>query len=112
MERYIYKICTRRLWQEAEQAGIFIGAEIDIRDGYIHFSSKAQTAETLALHFAGQPDLLLMEIDTQNLEIKWEPSRGGQLFPHLYDNLPLQNITAIWPILLDANDVHILPERR
>lgn len=109
MDRYIYKICARPLWQDAEQAGVFTGAEIDIKDGYIHFSSQSQIAETLALHFASQPDLLLIEVDSTALEIAWEPSRGGQLFPHLYDSLPLAAVHAVWPLALDANGVHILP---
>ncbi len=64
MDRYIYKICARPQWQQAEQAGVFTGAEIDIKDGYIHLSSQSQIAETLALHFTNQPDLLLIEVDS------------------------------------------------
>jgi len=109
MDRYIYKICARPLWQAAEQAGVFTGAEIDIRDGYIHLSSQSQIAETLALHFTSQPDVLLIEVDSAHLEIKWEPSRGGQLFPHLYASLPMQAVSAVWPLALDAKGVHILP---
>ncbi|MGB2487281.1 MAG: DUF952 domain-containing protein [Candidatus Puniceispirillaceae bacterium] len=109
MDRYIYKICARPQWQAAKQAGVFTGAEIDIKDGYIHFSSQSQIAETLALHFTSQPDVLLIEVDSEPLEIKWEPSRGGQLFPHLYASLPMQAVSAVWPLELDANGIHILP---
>ena len=109
MDRYIYKICARPLWQAAEQAGVFTGAEIDVGDGYIHFSSQSQIAETLALHFTSQPYVLLIEVDSAHLEIKWEPSRGGQLFPHLYASLPMQAVSAVWPLALDAKGVHILP---
>jgi len=109
MHRYIYKIATRPLWEEAEQRGVFSGAEIDIRDGYIHFSSRDQVAETLALHFAGQLDLVLVEVDTAHLDIKWEPSRGGQLFPHLYGVLPLEPVRTVWPLSLDTHGQHILP---
>lgn len=109
MDKYIYKICGRPQWQQAEQAGVFTGAEIDIKDGYIHFSSQSQIAETLALHFTNQPDLLLIEVDSAPLEIKWEPSRGGQLFPHLYASLPLTAVSAVWPLALDTNGIHILP---
>ena len=109
MHRYIYKIAARTLWNEAEQRGVFSGAEIDIRDGYIHFSSQDQVAETLALHFAGQSDLVLVEVDTARLDIKWEPSRGGQLFPHLYGKLPLEPVGTVWPLALDTNGEHILP---
>ena len=109
MHRYIYKIAAHTLWNEAEQKGFFSGAEIDIRDGYIHFSSQDQVAETLALHFAGQSDLVLVEVDTARLDIKWEPSRGGQLFPHLYGKLPLEPVGTVWPLALDTNGEHILP---
>lgn len=109
MHRYIYKIAARTLWNEAEQRGVFSGAEIDIRDGYIHFSSQDQVAETLALHFAGQSDLVLVEVDTARLDIKWEPSRGGQLFPHLYGRLPLEHVRTVRPLTLDTNGEHILP---
>ena len=109
MHRYIYKIAARTLWNEAEQRGVFSGAEIDIRDGYIHFSSQDQVAETLALHFAGQSDLVLVEVDTARLDIKWEPSRGGQLFPHLYGRLPLELVRTVRPLALDTNGEHILP---
>ena len=97
MDRYIYKICARLQWQAAEQAGVFTGAEIDIKDGYIHFSSQSQIAETLALHFISQPDLLLIEVDGEPLEIKWEPSRGGQLSP-IFCSLPMQMVSAVWPL--------------
>lgn len=110
MSRYIYKICEAALWQEAEKTGVFTGAGIDIQDGYIHFSTAAQSAETLALHFAGQEGLCFVEIDTSVLDIKWEASRSGQLFPHLYAPLPLSAVTTHWHLTLDANGVHILPE--
>ena len=109
MSRYIYKICPTALWQEAEATGIFTGAGIDIQDGYIHFSTAAQSAETLALHFTGQQGLSFVEIDTSVLDIKWEASRGGQLFPHLYAPLPLSAVTNHWQLALDQNRVHILP---
>ena len=99
----LYKIAARTLWNEAELKGVFSGAEIDIRDGYIHFSSQDQVAETLALHFAGQSDLVLVEVDTARLDIKWERSRGGQLFPHLYGKLPLEPVRTVWPLALDIN---------
>jgi len=109
LHHYIYKIAARPLWEEAEQRGVFSGAEIDIRDGYIHFSSQDQVAETLALHFAGQSDLVLVEVDTAHLDIKWEPSRGGQLFPHLYSELPFEPVRTVWPLALNARGQHILP---
>ena len=110
MSRYIYKICDADLWQEAETAGVFTGAGIDIQDGYIHFSTAEQSAETLALHFAGQDGLCFVQVDTTMLDIKWEASRGGQLFPHLYTDLPLSAVTHCWHLALDCEGIHILPD--
>lgn len=106
----IYKICPMDLWHEAEKAGQFRGAGIDLQDGYIHFSTFAQSAETLALHFSGQTDLYLIEVSIEELDIIWEESRGGQLFPHLYDALPLSSVTQKWPLPLDENGAHQLPK--
>ena len=85
----IYKILPASLWIEAQQAGVFRGAAIDLTDGYIHFSTAEQAAETAAKHFAGQTDLVLLQVDSDALGegLKWEPSRGGALFPHLYAEL-------------------------
>lgn len=82
----IYKICPETLWREAEAAGRFAGAAIDLSDGYIHFSTGAQLRETAARHFAGQQGLLLIAVDDTSLgdAMRYEPSRGGALFPHLY----------------------------
>ena len=75
----LYKICPASLWHEAERLGRFRGSEVDIRDGFIHFSTAAQAAETAAKHFAGQRDLLLLHVDAASLgaALTWEPSRGG-----------------------------------
>ena len=110
MHRYIYKILDRKLWQEAETAGVFVGAGIDLQDGYIHFSDANQARETAKLHFAGQDNLVLLQIDTSELTIEWEPSRGGQLFPHLYGILPVANVTRVWPLSLGADGLHIFPD--
>jgi uncharacterized protein (DUF952 family) len=112
MHRFIYKICARPLWEYAEKTGVFMGAEIDLTDGYIHLSTDQQVAQTLSLHFAGQTDLLLIEVDANGLDITWETSRGGQLFPHLYDSLSLSAVSAIWPLALGSNSMHILPPLR
>jgi uncharacterized protein (DUF952 family) len=110
--RIIYKICPAALWAEAESGGVFQGAAIDLADGYIHFSTAAQVAETAARHFAGQTGLVLVALDAQTLEasLRWEPSRGGQLFPHLYGPLPLSAVIWTKPLPLDANGRHRLPE--
>lgn len=98
----IYKICPSALWREAEHAGVFAGSPDDRRDGYIHFSTADQLVETAAKHFAGQHDLLLLAVDTAALgeALKWEPSRGGALFPHLYGALPLAAVTSVGPLRL------------
>lgn len=106
----IYKICPAALWREAERDGVFRGAPVDLQDGYIHFSSAAQVAETAAKHFAGQENLLLIHVDTARLgdRLKWEPSRGGALFPHLYGALDLDAVTKIESLPLGP-DGHVFP---
>jgi uncharacterized protein (DUF952 family) len=107
----IYKICPATLWRAAERAGIFHGSEIDFRDGFIHFSTAAQAAETAARHFAGQRDLVLVAVDAAALgaRLKWEPSRGGALFPHLYGALDLAAVRRVDPLPLGP-DGHVFPE--
>lgn len=108
----IYKICPATLWAEAEAKGRFGGAPVDLADGYIHFSTAAQLAETAAKHFAGQEGLLLIAVDDSRLgaALRYEPSRGGALFPHLY--APLDPKAARWiaPLLLRADGSHAFPE--
>jgi uncharacterized protein (DUF952 family) len=106
----LYKICPASLWREAERQGVFRGSEVDRRDGFIHFSTAAQAAETAAKHFAGQDDLLLVAIDSARLgdALKWEPSRGGALFPHLYADLDLAAVTRVESLPLGP-DGHRFP---
>ncbi|MBV8756535.1 MAG: DUF952 domain-containing protein [Deltaproteobacteria bacterium] len=96
----IYKIATRAQWQAAEATGVFTGAPVDVADGYIHFSTAEQLPETLAKHFAGQRDLLLIAVEADALgeALRWEPSRGGALFPHLYAPLPVAAAVRITEI--------------
>ncbi|MBX3526729.1 MAG: DUF952 domain-containing protein [Rhodoblastus sp.] len=104
----IYKIVSTDAWRAAEAAGVFAGAPVDLADGFIHFSTAAQVAETAAKHFAGQTDLLLVAVDGAVLgdALKWEPSRGGALFPHLY--APLDPRAALWasPLPLGPDGRH------
>ena len=95
----IYKICTATEWREAERAGRYGGSAVDHRDGFIHFSTAEQAAETAARHFAGQHGLVLVSVDADALgsALKWEPSRGGALFPHLYGDLPLAHVRRVRP---------------
>jgi uncharacterized protein (DUF952 family) len=107
---YIYKICPADIWEKAEKDGVFSGAGIDLIDGFIHFSTQTQTAETLRLHFAGVSDLKLVRIDADTLDIVWEESRGGQLFPHLYGSIPISKVIAVYDLPLGNDGVHILPD--
>ena len=107
----IYKICPAALWREAERNGAFRGSEVDLRDGFIHFSSAAQVGETAAKHFAGQHGLVLVHVDAAKLrnKLKWEPSRGGALFPHLYGELDLAAVSRVEPLPLGPDGTHQLP---
>ncbi len=110
--RIIYKICPQLLWRKAEKAGFFVGAPIDIQDGYLHFSTAEQVRETAARHFAGQRDLLLIAIDADSLgeALRYEPSRGGDLFPHLYAHLPLSAVRWVKPLPLGKDGQHVFPD--
>jgi uncharacterized protein (DUF952 family) len=111
MSQPIYKICPQALWREAERAGRFDGAPVDRADGFIHFSTGAQVRETAARHFAGQSDLLLITVDPDALgqDLRWEPSRGGALFPHLYGYLPMSAVRAVAPLPLGSDGSHTFP---
>lgn len=111
MSHTIYKIVPALLWREAEREGTFRGAPVDHLDGFIHFSTREQVVETAARHFAGQHDLLLAAIDAGALgdALKWEPSRGGALFPHLYGPLPMRAVKWMRPLLVGADGLHIFP---
>ncbi|WP_298743589.1 DUF952 domain-containing protein [uncultured Brevundimonas sp.] len=87
----VYKLVGRTEWAAARAAGAYAGSEVDRADGYIHLSTAAQLAETARRHFAGRADLVLVAVDPAALggALRWEPSRGGDLFPHLYQPLPL-----------------------
>jgi len=112
MDRTIYKICPETLWRAAESAGIFHGAGIDVADGYIHFSTAGQAVETAAKHFRGQRDLVLVAVDALRLGqmLRWEPSRGGALFPHLYAPLELSAVKWVRPLPLGADGSHDFPD--
>jgi len=107
----LFKICPNSLWRQAERAGVFRGSEVDRRDGFIHFSTAAQVKETAARHFAGQSDLLLVSVDSAKLgsRLKWEPSRAGVLFPHLYGDLDLTVVHKIEALPLGEDGQHIFP---
>lgn len=107
----IYKICPAPLWRAAEARGLFDGSSIDRQDGFIHFSTAAQAAETAACYFAGEADLLLIAVDADQLgpDLRHEPSRGGDLFPHLYGTLDLAAVLWVKPLPLGPDARHSFP---
>jgi uncharacterized protein (DUF952 family) len=108
----IYKLCPSSLWHEAEAAGVFRGMPIDFQDGYIHFSTGTQVRETARLHFAGQEDLVLVAVDAVPLgeALKYEASRGGDLFPHLHAPLDLAAVLFVKPLPLGPDGRHMFPD--
>jgi len=108
---FIYKIFRRPEWDAFRAAGKTPGAPIDLADGYIHFSTAAQVAETAAKHFATESDLVLVALNSDALgpALKWEPSRGGALFPHLFRQLQLSDVVWDKSLPLGATG-HIFPE--
>jgi len=110
--RRIYKICPASAWREAERQGVYRGSAVDIRDGFIHFSLPSQLAETARKHFLGQTGLFLIEVDADALgdALRWEPSRGDELFPHLYGELDLGAVTNVLDMHTRADGSHDIPE--
>lgn len=108
----IYKICKTALWHQAERAGVFRGAPLDMRDGFIHFSAAGQVGATAVKHFAGVDDLVLIAINADALgdALKWEVSRSGELFPHLYGELALAAVLWVKPLPLGIDRRHVFPE--
>lgn len=96
----IFKIESQQVWQAAQAAGVYGGAPVDHQDGFIHFSAADQVAGTLEKHFAGRDGLLLIAVDPETLgeDLRWETSRGGALFPHLYAPLSMQAVVDARPI--------------
>ena len=107
----VYKICPLTLWNQAERDGVFRGAPVDHADGFIHFSTAEQARETAARHFAHTDGLVLVAVDGERLgpALKWEPSRGGALFPHLYGDLPLGAVQWVKPLPLGPDGKHLFP---
>lgn len=108
----IYKICSRRDWQAALDAGYYAGSADDERDGFIHFSTAGQLAGTAEKHFRGQGDLVLVAVKASALggDLKWEASRGGALFPHLYGRLNVTAARLVGAMPLDARGVPLVPQ--
>jgi len=107
----IYKILPREEWTAAQAAGRFEGSAIDQQDGYIHFSTAAQARETARRYFVWLKDLVVLEVEGDDLgeALKWEPSRGGDLFPHLYAPLAVADVRAVHEAPLDADGIPAMP---
>ncbi|WP_297770101.1 DUF952 domain-containing protein [uncultured Roseovarius sp.] len=106
----IYKIFRGPEWADLRAKGESAGAPVDLADGYVHFSTADQAAETVAKHFSGEDGLMLLAIESERLgeALKWEPSRGGALFPHLYRELRLSDVAWAQPLPL-VDGVHQFP---
>ncbi|MEX6506525.1 DUF952 domain-containing protein [Jiella sp. M17.18] len=111
MEQPIYKIVPRDMWEAAQAKGVFDGAPVDKADGYIHFSTSAQVRETAEKHFSGQHGLVLVAVDPEKLgeALKYERSRGGALFPHLYADLPLSAVLWTEDLPVGQDGYHLFP---
>lgn len=111
--RLVFKIAGREEWAAAVRQGRYAGSADDARDGFIHLSSIEQVAGTLARHFAGRSDLVLVAYEEARLAdaLKWEPSRGGALFPHYFGVLDPGAAISVEPIALDKDGRHLLPQR-
>jgi uncharacterized protein (DUF952 family) len=112
LDESVYKICRAAEWSAALVDGSYTGSQVDLRDGFIHFSTGQQTAETARRYFAGQTDLVLVAFNAASLgpALRWEPSRGGDLFPHLYAALPVSAALWVKPLGLDADGIPVMPE--
>ena len=111
MTARIYKIVEATTWRDAVAAGRFAGAGVDLADGSLHFSTTAQARETAAQHFAGREGLVLVAFDPGRLSpLKWEPSRGGDLFPHLYGALDPATALRVDPLPLGPDGRHVFPD--
>jgi uncharacterized protein (DUF952 family) len=108
MDQIAYKIMSTAEFAQMQRDGAFHGSPVDLRDGYIHLSTKAQLAETLAKHFSGMTDLAILEVDLSKVAdpVRWEPSRGGQLFPHIYGLLPIDAVQAVSPAATPLDQAH------
>lgn len=108
MPDLIYKILRQTEWLATQARGQLTGAPVDIADGFIHFSTAKQVRETAARHFSGETDLMLLAVDPNQLgkALRWEPSRGGDLFPHLYEPLSLDRVAGVYQLPLGDDGAH------
>jgi uncharacterized protein (DUF952 family) len=111
-KRLIYHMCKRYDWQNAKESGLYVGSADDLADGFLHFSTAEQVAESAARHRAGIADLLLITVDANNLgpSLKWEPSRADQLFPHLYGSVVVAKVISVCDLPLGEDGFHEFPD--
>jgi uncharacterized protein (DUF952 family) len=109
--RLIYHMCRQAEWAAAEAIGSYRGSSQDTADGFIHFSTADQVRDSARKHRAGQADLVLVTVEAERLgaALRWEPSRDGALFPHLYSALPLGAVVRVDPLPLRADGAHVFP---
>lgn len=114
MARMIYHMCPEETWQAAVRAGTYRGTADDLRDGFIHFSTAEQIAESARRHRAGQTGLVLIAVESERLgeRLRWEKSRGGALFPHLYGPLDPAEVASVEPLALGPDGEHVFPPLR
>jgi uncharacterized protein (DUF952 family) len=113
LDRVVYKVTPRAEWLRARELGELMPSADDLRDGFVHLSRAHQLQGTLARHFAGRADLLLLAVRVGRLPegtLRWEPSRQGELFPHLYGRLGVATVEQVFELPLDAAGAHVLPE--
>ena len=110
-DRIVYKIMSAAELRQMQRDGVFEGSPVDMADGYIHLSSGSQVATTLDRHFGGVEGLMLVAVDLSQLRdsVRWEPARGGELFPHIYGRLPTEAVVAVGPVERTADGVIRLP---
>lgn len=109
---YVYKVASREIYIASQEEGTFVGQPIDLKDGYIHLSTAAQLRETIRLYFAGLKDQVLFAVPVAPFgeAMKWEASRGGDLFPHLHGELPMSSVTRMVDLDVPADGIVTLPE--
>ena len=107
----VFKICEKVEWESIKTDAFFEGSKMDQSDGFIHFSTSAQLKGTLKKHFTSKSQLYLLEVNTVDLDIVWEVSRSNELFPHLYQPLPIGAVARVYKISMDDKGNHIIPEQ-
>ena len=107
----VFKICEKVEWESIKNNVFFQGSKVDQSDGFIHLSTSDQLIGTLKKHFASISQLYLLEVTTDNLDLVWEVSRNNELFPHLYEPLPLGAIARVFKICMDTEGNHIIPKQ-